>query len=85
MKPGLNYWALLIAVFAIGYKIGNSTNDELKKTIDKFINFANEHGEKIKGLIGEFLASTEDMSSDEIKANIEKIMSTAVKKMDKIK
>ena len=85
MEKGLNFFATMAIVFSIGYKIGNSSNDELKNTIDKFIDFLQNYGDKAKVLIKNFIESSEGMSSDEIKANVEKIMSTTMKKIDKLK
>ena len=85
MEKGLNFFVTMAIVFSIGYKIGKSSNEEIKETIDKFLDFLHNYGEKAKDLIQEFIESSEGMSSDEIKANIEKIMSTAVKKIDKLK
>ena len=85
MEKGINFFVTLAIVFSIGYKLGKSSNKELKETIDKFIDFLQTHGERAKKLIKEFIESSEGMSSDEIKANIEKIMTTAVSKIDKLK
>ena len=85
MDSAFKLGGLLFFLFGLGYKIGNSDADELKEQIDNVIEFFETKGEKAVELVKEFLENTEDMSSDEIKANIEKFLSQAVKKLDKIK
>jgi hypothetical protein len=75
----------LFFLFGLGYKLGKSDADEIKEQIDKALEFFETKGEKAMTLLKEFLESTESMSSDEIKANIEKFLSKATKKLDNIK
>lgn len=62
--------------------IGNSSNDELKKLINNFIDKFEKGSEKMKTLVMELIETTEDMNPDILKANIEKIISYAVEKVD---
>jgi hypothetical protein len=84
-NSGLKLLSIMALVFGAGYRIGNSSADELKHDIDSILDFFSNYGEKTVNLIKEFLDNTEEMSSDEIKANVEKILSQAVKKIDQIK
>lgn len=62
--------------------IGNSSNDELKKLINNFIDKFEKGSEKMKTLVMELIETTEDMNPDILKANIEKIISYAIEKVD---
>lgn len=62
--------------------IGNSSNDDLKKMIDNIIGKFEKGSEKVKSLVLEFVESSEDMDSDLLKANLEKLVSYAMEKID---
>jgi L-cysteine desulfidase len=75
---------LFLLLLGLGYKIGNSSSDELKESIDKIIDYVEEYGEKAVTMIKDFIDNSENISSDEIKANIEKFVSTLMKRVDEI-
>jgi hypothetical protein len=75
---------LLIAVFGIGYTLGNSNEDQLKKDIDKIIaNFGN-NVLKIKEFIIALIDTTADIDSDELRINFERLIVYAQQKIDEI-
>ena len=85
MDSAFKLSGVMFFLFGLGYKLGNSDADELKEQIDKVIEFFETKGDKAMALVKDFIENTETMSSDEIKVNIEKFLSQAVKKLDKIK
>jgi predicted PurR-regulated permease PerM len=84
-NSGVKLLSILALAFGAGYRIGNSSADELKDRIDSILDFFSNYGDKTVNLIKDFLDNTEEMSSDEIKANVEKILTQAVKKIDQVK
>ena len=83
-NSGFKLTGLLVLLLGLGYKIGNSSSNELKDAIDKIIKYAETYGEKTVAMVKDFIDNSENLSSDEIKANIEKFLSTVMKKVDTI-
>ena len=81
MSP-LKVITLLALAFGAGYMIGNSSNDELKGMIDNVIEKFERGSEKVKSLVVELIDTSEEMDSDELKANLEKLVSYAMEKVD---
>jgi uncharacterized protein YwgA len=75
---------LLIAVFGIGYTVGNSDEDKLKLDIDNIINQFSNNVVKLKEFIIALIETTEDIDSDELRINFERVISYAQEKIDKI-
>ena len=81
----LKVLALISLAFGAGYVIGHSDNDELKGIIDNIIDKVKNSSQDAKAYINKILETSEEMTSDELKANYEKLLSLAMEQMEKIK
>lgn len=64
--------------------VGNSSNDELKDMIDNVIKKFEKGSEKVKSLVMDLIESSEERDPDVVKANIDKLLSYAMDKIDEL-
>jgi formate dehydrogenase maturation protein FdhE len=83
MNSASKLLTMIVFAFGVGYKIGQSDADDIKNHLDKFFNFIENEGSRALLVVRELIEKVETMSSEEIKVNIEKLLSDAIRKVNK--